>query len=191
MAITPFQLESSKFIQPGGITPGPSGEAIYIGDDQFNGAGLNYSDGIRVIVQYEDMQGSPANQAAVQAIVEGKTDGGDYYILAYQFREYRGQGADEGHRSHIYMTPNVVWDAASFDNIVFVGGKTVERISPQPGFLPEVWRISLILRDPIEAFISLTFSIYGERFNQLVLPQAFRAIISDTDTGNVVTEDLD
>ena len=181
MAVTAFQLVDNQTFLPADVVDG----RIFISPDQANGVGSDLSTGIRAIIDFHDMQSNPSG-ATLQAVVEGKSAGGQYYVLAYQFEEFNKIG--EQQKRQLVMTPDMNWDFPGTDDIIWVGGTTVERVSNQVGTLPAIWRVAIILQDPEPPrFVSVRMSIYGERFNQLTLPADFRGLLTDTE-GTVVTE---
>lgn len=181
MAVTAFQLVDNQIFSPSDVIDA----RIFESPDQENGLGSDLSTGIRAIIDYHDMQSSPSG-ATLQAVVEGKSAGGQYYVLAYQFQEFNKIGQQQ--KRQLVMTPIMNWDFPGTDDVIWVGGTTVERVSNQVGTLPAIWRIAVILRDPAPPrFQSVRMSIYGERFNQLSLPDDFRGFLTDTE-GTVVTE---
>lgn len=185
MAITEFQLIDNQTFLPGDISNG----IIYESPDQLNGTGLDLSTGIRVIVDYHDLQ-SIIPAARLQAVVEGKSEQGQFYTIAYQFEEFGIVGIQQ--RRQIVMAPELAVLDPGIDNIVFIGNDTVEQISTQQGILPDLWRIRIGINDLSGNFVSVRLSLYGQRFNQPVLPEDFRGILTDTagdritDGGNLV-----
>jgi len=180
MAVTPFQLVDNQTFLPVDIVNGK----IYESPNQFNGIGVDLSTGIRLTIDYHDLQSIPFG-AKVQATLESKSMSGQYSILAYQFEEFRRTGVPE--RAQIIMFPDLNWADAAVDNIIFVGGSTVERVSNTPGLLPGTWRVSIHINDPNNSFISVRLSIYGERFNNSAFPTDYKGLVSDSKTGSVLT----
>ncbi len=179
MTTTPFQLMDNQTVPLAEVVGGK----VFESADQFNGTGTDLSTGLRVTMDYHDLQATSSGPT-LQAIVEVKSAQGQYSILAYQFEEFGLLGFQQ--RRQINMAPNLNWPDAGIDNIIFVGGQTVEAVSNQVGLLPGTWRLSVLLKDPSSRFTSIRMSIYGERFNQLTLPVDFSNILTDKD-GTLVT----
>lgn len=180
MTITSFQLVDNQTFLPADISNGK----IFTSADQTNGVGDDLSTGIRVTIDYHDLQSVPAG-ATLQAIIEGKSNAGQYSVLAYQFEELSIVGFQQ--KIQIIMAPDLNWPDAGIENIIFIGGQTVEKVSNQAGILPGTWRVSVNLKDPAPPrFVSVRMSIYGERFNALTFPEKFKDILYDSD-GNLVT----
>lgn len=159
MASTQFQLESDRTFLPADISNG----VMYTSPEQVNGVGSDLSTGLRVVFDYHDLQSSPTG-AALQGVIEGKAQGGQFYNLAYQFCEFRAVGFQQ--KRQLVVSPDLVVLDPGIDNIIFVGGLTIEQISNQQGILPATWRIRVIISNPSGFFQSVRMSIYGERFNQ-------------------------
>lgn len=181
MAFTSFQLVDDQTFLPADVVNGK----VFESADQFNGTGTDLSTGIRVTIDYHDLQATSSGPT-LQAIVESKSLQGQYSVLAYQFEEFGVVGVPL--KIQIIMAPNLNWPDAGVENIIFVGGSTVEKVSNQTGFLTGTWRVSVLLKDPSSRFTSLRMSIYGERFSELVLPVEFNNIITDQDGSFVTTE---
>lgn len=181
MTTTPFQLVNNQTFLLADVINGK----VFESSDQTNGTGLDLSTGIRVTVDYHDLQATSSG-ATLQATVESKSAQGQYSILAYQFEEFGLLGFQQ--KRQIIMAPNLNWPDAGIDNIIFVGGVTVERVSNQVGLLPGTWRLSVNLKDPSSRFTSIRMSIYGERFNQLTLPVEFSNILTDKDGTFITTK---
>lgn len=169
MTITSFQLVDNQTFLPADIVNG----TIFTSADQVNGAGVDLSTGIRVTIDYHDLQSIPRG-ARLQALVEGKSSSGQYYVLAYQFEEFLEVGFEQ--KAQIIMAPDLNWPDAGIDNIIFVGGSSIEKVSNQVGILPGTWRVRVNIRDPNNDFVSIRMSIYGERFNALTFPDKIRSL---------------
>ncbi len=180
MSIVPFQLVNDQTFLPADISDG----VIFTSSDQLNGEGADLSTGIRVVVDYHDLQSFPYG-ASLQAVVEGKSAQGQYYIIAYQFEEFRLAGSTQ--KRQIVMDPNLTWLDAGIDNIIYVGGVTAEQVSNQQGILPPIWRLRLLVGNP-NSFTSARLSIYGERFSLPVIPD-HQGVLVDKE-GNLVTVEV-
>ena len=176
MAITSFQLIDNQVFIPSDISNGN----IFISPDQINDIGVDRSTGIKVVIDYSELQAS----GNFQAVLEGKSNQGQYYVLGYQFEEFRF--ANFPQKRQIVMYPDLNWPDAGIDNIVFVGGTTVEQVSNQPGTLLNIWRVRVNITNT-NNFTSIRMSIYGERFNQLTLPDNFKGLLFDK-AGTIITD---
>lgn len=164
MSVTSFQLVDNQTLLPADVVSG----RIYTSPDQSNGVGTDLSTGIRVVIDYHDLQTTNSPHGAkLQCVVEGRGGFGQYYVLAYQFSEFVRPNLQQ--KRQLVMDPFLVWRDVGIDNIIYIGGTTVEQVSNQQGILPPIWRVSVNLRDPNEDLISARLSIYGERFNQRVI----------------------
>lgn len=182
MSITPFQLVNNQTFLASGV----SGGKVFTSADQTNGTGSDLSTGIRVVIDFHDLQSVPAG-ASLQALLEGKSLQGQYSILAYQFDRFEEVGVQ--HKRQIVMTPNSNWSDPGADDFIIIGGSVIEQISNQQGILPGIWRVSVNIRDLNSFFVSVRMSIYGERFNLLTFPDDFKGVLTDKD-GNFVTTEI-
>lgn len=182
MSITPFQLVDNQTFLPADM----SGGKIFTSADQVNGVGSDLSTGIRIVLDFHDLQSAPTG-AKLQALLEGKSLQGQYAILAYQFDEFDEVGIHR--KRQIVMTPDSSWLDPGMDDLILVGGSIIEQISNQQGILPGIWRVSVNIRDPVSGFASVRMSIYGERFNRLTFPDEFANVLTDID-GNIITTEV-
>jgi len=183
MAITSFQLVDNQTFLPADISDG----AIFVSPEQANGVGNDLSTGILVVVDYHDLQsGSPA--AGLRAVVEGKSEQGQFYTIAYQFEEFFLVGFQQ--KRQIVMSQDLIAidQGVNEDSVVPVDGIVTDQISRQYGIMSSTWRVRVGIRDSSSTFTSVRMSIYGQRFNSLTLPQNFRGILVDDDSlGTLIT----
>lgn len=184
MAITSFQLVNDQTFLPADVSAG----VIFTSPEQVNGVGNDFSTGLLVVIDYQDLQSFPTG-AALQAVVEGKSEQGQFYTIAYQFQDFSAVGTPQ--KRQIVMLQDLEVDIQAADRTVFVGGKITDHISKQQGIMPAIWRVRVVINDPPSSFISVRMSIYGQRFNQLTIADNFRGILVDTDgPGTLVTTEV-
>ena len=184
MTITSFQLVDNQTFLPADVSAG----VIFTSPEQANGVGNDLSTGILLVAHYHDLQSSPSG-AAFCAVVEGKSDKGQFYTAARQFEEFNLVGFQQ--RRLIMMLPNLHVIDQGMDDLVRVGGQITDQVSRQQGVMPLVWRVRVFISDPSSFFTSVRMSIYGQRFNELTLPTNFRGILVDDDSlGTLVTTEI-
>jgi len=186
MASTEFQLVNNQTFLPADIVQdGDGNDNIFISAEQTNGSGINFSTGLQIIVDYHDLQSVPSG-TILKAVVEGKSLQGQFYTIAHQFSSFGTVGTQQ--RQQIIVSQDSLVFPPFVDSVISVSGVTIEQISRQQGIIPKTWRVRVAIRDDNSAFVSVRMSIYGQRFNQLTLPEDFRGILVDTDTkGTLVT----
>ncbi len=186
MTTTSFQLVNDQTFLPVDVNAG----VIYTSPEQANGAGNDLSTGILLVAHYHDLQSSPSG-AAFCAVVEGKSDKGQFYTVARQFEEFNLIGSEQ--RRQVMMLPNLHVIDQGVDDLVRVGGQITDQVSRQQGVMPLVWRVRVFITDPSSFFTSVRMSIYGQRFNDLVIPADVESVVIDnvgrsiTDAGKLVT----
>lgn len=178
MASQNFQLVNDQTFLPADVSNG----TIYTSPEQLNGTGAELFTGMRLILDYHDLQSSPTS-ARLQAVVEGKSEQGQFYTLGYQFCDFRKVGVQQ--RRQIVFAPELFILDPGIDNIIFFGGQTVEQISNQQGVLTDIWRVKIAISDPNSGFVSARMSVYGQLSNSTEFI-ASGSILFDPE-GDVVT----
>lgn len=155
MAAEEFSIISGQTFTQADVTPS---KHIYISPDQNNSSGYN---SLRLVVEYSNFQN--LGGVSLQAVVETKSAGGEYFPIAYQFDPFA-----EGHKEQriMILQPDMVWLDAGIDNNIYVANQNIARISHQQGKLGPNFRVCVNLIEPTPGnFTSVDISIYGERYN--------------------------
>lgn len=169
MGSNKFAIADDLAINNGSISTNGS-HVVYSSPVQSNSVGLS---SLECVVEYANVLpefGAIPITYRIYAVVEGRNDSGNsqrWYPIAYQFEGFRRD--DDGRQRVIRMQPNMNTFDSGIDDIVYVGGETIARISRQQGQLPEAWRVCVIVEEfdagGAGAFQSANISIYGETFD--------------------------
>lgn len=124
----------------------------------------------RIVVEYREI--TPDNSLNVAktfgltAVLEGLLNG-QWFPLAYQFEAF--QNPDNGQQRVLVMQQDIQSFDAGIDDIVYVAGATVARISRQQGKAVGTLRLRIILQENDPAgpgcFQSVRLTAYGELYD--------------------------
>ena len=121
-----------------------------------------------VVPEAPQLVGDPAQTFDISAIVEGKSEGGQWFPIAYQFSPFRA--AFQGAERIIQLQPNVVVIDLGVDDIIYVNDATRARISRQQGSVPDTaFRVKVSVTERgfggPGAFQQVKLSGFGELFD--------------------------
>jgi hypothetical protein len=166
MGIISFNLASDVIKTAANI--GINGNGIYTvwtSQTQQNPTDLT---SLRTIIDYKDTSptyGENPITFEISALIESQNNG-NWFPVAYQFEPFRT--ADQGKKRILLLQPDISTFDSGIDDIIYVGGETIARISRQQGKLGPSWRARIIVLEngygSPGAFQSLTFNVYGEVF---------------------------
>jgi hypothetical protein len=161
MAQQQFTLLNNVVLSSAGI-PGNGVHDLYVSGTQSNNNGLP---NCRLVVEYTEL--APIELlGGITAVIEAM-NGGRWFPIAYQFEPFRNM--DQGTQRIIHLGQTIDTYNDGIDSIVYVGGRTIARISRQQGRATSSFRVRLQLEETAfgmaNAFQSVRASIYGEVFD--------------------------
>lgn len=141
---------------------------LWLSADQSNPLGLT---SLKMVIDYKDSSpgyGGPALTFEIGFVIEARI-GSNWYPIAYQFEPYRAPTDGNGKKRILVLQPDISTFDAGIDDVMWVGGETVARVSRQQGKLGDLWRARMIVRENgyggAGAFQSVTFDCYGETYD--------------------------
>lgn len=166
MAQAGFSLYTNQLITNAAIT-GNGVFDVLVGANQTNSLALA---GLRLVLDYS--QEVPADGGATPitwalgALAEVQ-NGAAWFPVAYQFEQFANPA--QGRKRVVMLAPNISTFDAGIDDVMYVGGETIARISRQQGMLGSTWRLRVVCRESgfggAGAFQSARLSAYGEMFD--------------------------
>lgn len=117
---------------------------------------------MRMVVEYHELL--PLEVPGGIGLIVESINGTNWFPIAYQFESYRN--SDQGTQRIISLQPNMSTFDDGIDSIIYVGDRTVARLSRQQGTVGSSFRVRLIINEQLfgtaNAFQSARISIYGE-----------------------------
>lgn len=160
MAQSQFGLLINQTITNQGITSNGSFD-LYTSPIQNNSNSLP---SIRLVTEYAEV--TPVDIGGINVVIEAQNNG-LWFPIAYQFEPYRNQ--ENGNKRIIMLQPEMSTYDDGIDSIVYVGDRTVARISRQQGRVGSSFRVRVSINETnygtINAFQSVKLSIYGELYD--------------------------
>ena len=117
-------------------------------------------------LDYHQLNPVDIYSSGIGVVVEA-LNGGKWFPAAYQFEPYRN--SENGNQRLIFLQPDISTYDDGIDSIVYVGDRTIARISRQQGRIGSSFRVRVILSEnnygTANAFQNVTMSIYGELYD--------------------------
>ncbi len=162
MASQSFTLLNNQVLSLPGITS----NGVY---DLYTSATQNNNNNlpsIRMVIDYHQLNPVDIYSSGIGVVVEA-LNGGKWFPAAYQFEPYRN--SENGNQRLIFLQPDISTYDDGIDSIVYVGDRTIARISRQQGRIGSSFRVRVILSEnnygTANAFQNVTMSIYGELYD--------------------------
>jgi hypothetical protein len=147
------------------LVPGNGTHTLWTSATQSNNTGL---ESMRIVIDYKEVLPAwpPASSVsyALALVIEALHNSDEWFPVAYQFEPFNY--VENSRQREIYVDPSISDFNAGIDDIMYLGGKTIARISRQQGRVGLSWRARLICVENNhgsgEALQSAKISIYGE-----------------------------
>lgn len=136
--------------------------------DLYTSASISNSNGLpsmRMCIDYSDL--TPNDIPGGVGVIIEVQNGSHWFPAAYQFEPYRN--SENGNKRIILVQPNISTFDDGIDSIMYVGGRTVARISRQQGRIGSTFRVRVLIEETnyggAAAFQSVKMNILGELFD--------------------------
>jgi hypothetical protein len=171
MAVVNFTVWNNQtFVKPQNLV---SGVPVTLAVSQ-EFSNTNAQRGLRLTTTYQNLvpnnnENGPAGVTyELGLIIEGRDSIGSWFPIGYQFSSVKQN--DQAPKRIIVLEPAISDINAGIDDVIYVGGRELARISRQQGSVPATaFRVSLILNElnpeGIGSFQSVTLSCVGEKYD--------------------------